>query len=134
MTDEKVLTVHYPVLNSDILDSGHVMPEEEVWYCEPCEQEFVGECNLYSITYELTDGYMEIPIDHCGGCYEDKLYEDGIAVYCDIHEAWVLGDAFDANTGGYVCEDCYEHLTARWTTKDAEWFQQRGLYRENHDV
>jgi hypothetical protein len=117
MTDEKVLTVHYPVLNSDILNSGHVMWEEDVWYCEPCEQEVVGEPNIYE-DQEL-----------CGGCYEDILYVKGIAVYCDIHEAWIVSDAFDANTGGYVCEDCYEHLTARWTTKDAELFQQRG-----HDV
>jgi hypothetical protein len=91
------------VLNSEILESGHVMWDEDVWYCEPCSQEVVGEKNI------IDDQEL------CGGCYEDILYKSDEAVFCDIHNAWVKSDPCNyAGVGGDVCEDCLDHLTAKW--------------------
>mgnify|MGYP001174332138 FL=1 len=59
--------------------------------------------------------------DHLGHSIDD-------AWTCELCTGSFVGDAFNG-MGGYLCEDCYEHLTDRWTTKDVELFQQRG-----HDV
>jgi len=100
----EVIPITYDqVLYSDILDSGHVMNDEDIWYCEPCSQEVVGEKNIVD-DQEL-----------CGGCYEDILYKSDEAVFCDIHNAWVKSPPCNyAGVGGYVCEDCLDHLTAKW--------------------
>ena len=92
------------VLYSDILDSGHVMNDEDIWYCEPCSQEVVGEKNIF--------GDQEL----CGGCYEEILLSrvGKEIVFCNLHKALVWSDPCDSGTGGYVCEPCYEHLTAKW--------------------
>ena len=101
--NEVIPITHDQVLNSEILESGHVMWDEDVWYCEPCSQEVVGEKNIVD-DQEL-----------CGGCYEDILYKSDEAVFCDIHNAWVKSPPCNyAGVGGYVCEDCYDHLTAKW--------------------
>ena len=101
--NEEIPITFDQVLNSEILESGHVMWDEDVWYCEPCSQEVVGEKNIVD-DQEL-----------CGGCYEDILYKSDEAVFCDIHNAWVKSPPCNyAGVGGYVCEDCYDHLTAKW--------------------
>lgn len=102
--NEVIKITHDQVLYSDVLDSGHVMNDEDLWYCEPCSQEIVGEKNIV--------GDQEL----CGGCFEEILLsrEGKDVVFCDIHKAWVNSDPCDAGTGGYVCEACYEHRTAKW--------------------
>ena len=101
--NEEIPITFDQVLNSEILESGHVMWDEDVWYCEPCSQEVVGEKNIVD-DQEL-----------CGGCYEDILYKSDEAVFCDIHNAWVKSPPCNyAGVGGYVCEDCLDHLTAKW--------------------
>lgn len=100
----KVIKITFDqVLYSDVLDSGHVMNDEDLWYCEPCSQEIVGEKNIV--------GDQEL----CGGCYEDILHKSDEAVFCDMHNAWVKSPPCNyAGVGGYVCEDCLDHLTAKW--------------------
>ena len=87
--------------NSDILNSGHVMWDEDVWDCEPFSHDFFGKKNIVK-DQEL-----------CGNCFEDILLsrEGKDVVFCDIHNLWVRSDPCDAGTG---CEPCYEHLTAKW--------------------
>ena len=82
---------------------GEPMNSEDIWYCQPCEEDFVGEKNIV--------GDQEL----CGDCYEDILYKSDEAVFCDIHNAWVKSPPCNyAGVGGYVCEDCLDHLTAKW--------------------
>ena len=83
---------------------GEPMNSEDIWYCQPCEEDFVGKKNIV--------GDQEL----CGNCYEDILRsrEGKDVVFCDLHNLWVRSDPCDAGTGGYVCEACHEHLTAKW--------------------
>jgi hypothetical protein len=43
------------------------------------------------------------------------LHKSDEAVFCDIHNAWVKSPPCNyAGVGGDVCEDCLDHLTAKW--------------------